>query len=350
MRSIETVSPSSRLLPNVSLRLEAGQGKMAAQCVAALFGVTLFGTVGFLLIEQDWDLWDSLYFTLITITTVGYGDEGLSEVGQKFATVLLLVGIGTATYSLSVLVQVAVSCQLAWKHKMQQQIDRLSDHIVVCGYGRIGRTICERLAASSVAFVVVENDEQAYQSAIDHGCPAIFGTATEDEVLHKAGVARARGVVCAVNSDAENVFITLNASELNKDAYIVCRAETEGTADKVQRAGASLVVSPHFSAGVDIATAILRPNLARFLQHGQLTDRDFEFSEVTIGEGSPLAGQTIRQFGQSADSIVFVAIERPGGKRLVRPGGDEIFRTGDVVIVAGDPKDLSRIYQAAQAV
>ncbi len=118
----------------------------------------------------------------------------------------------------------------------------------------------------------------------------------------------------------------------------------------MQRAGASLVISPHFAAGVDIAAAILRPNLSRFLQHGRLRDRDFELSEVTIVEGSPMTGQTISQFGKTEDSIVFVAIERPDGQRLIRPGGNETFRTGDVVIVAGDPQDLSRMYRAAQAV
>ncbi len=169
MRAFATGNLLSHTRPSALVRFEVGQGTMALRCIAALASVTIFGTVGFRLIEQDWDLWESLYFTLITITTVGYSDNGLSPTGQKFATILLLVGIGTATYSLSVLVQIAVSCQLAWKQKMQKQIDRLTGHIVVCGFGRIGRTICERLAAGGISFAIVENHEPAYQSAIECG-------------------------------------------------------------------------------------------------------------------------------------------------------------------------------------
>jgi len=328
---------------------KANRGKIALRCVAALVGVTLFGTIGFFAIEPDWDLWQSLYFTLITITTVGYGDEGLSADGRKFATVLLLAGIGTATYSLSILVQVAVSYQLCWRRRMQQHIDRFHDHIVVCGFGRMGKTICELLAGSGVQFLVVERDETEYQDAIDRGYPAIHGNATEDEVLHKAGVDRCRGVVCVIDSDANNVFITLSARDLNSDAFIACRADTEGAVSKVQRAGASLVVSPHYSAGVDIATAILRPHLAEFLRCGRSASADFELGEVTIEKGSPVVGQTVSEFGGSEEAVVFVAMKRPGGETIVRPGGNVAFQTGDVVIVAGSPKDLARVYQHACA-
>lgn len=335
---------------NLSRTTDTSPGRVAIRCVLALLVVTGFGTAGFLLTEKDWGLWESLYFTLTTITTVGYGDEGLSSGGQKFAAVLLLVGIGTATYSLSVLVQVAVSCQLAWKRKMQQRINNLRDHIVVCGFGRMGKTICERLTAGGVDFVVVEQNELELQASLDHGYPTISGNATEEETLVRAGASRARGVVCVVNSDAENIYITLHARDLNKDAFIVCRAETEGAAGKVQRAGASLVVSPHYSASVDIATAIIQPHLAEFLRNGRFADGNFELNEVTVAQNSPLAGQTVRQFGESERSIVFVAIERPDGRRIVRPGGTEQFHAGDVLIVAGDPQDLLRMCQAAQAV
>ena len=199
---------------------ETGRVGTAVRCLVALAGVMVFGTVGFLVIEPDWDLWQSLYFTLITITTVGYGDDGLSPTGEKFASLLLLAGIGTATYSVSVLVQLAVGCQLAWRRNMQQHIDRLSDHIVVCGFGRIGKTICEQLSAAGVPFVVLEHDESAYQFALELGYPAAHGDATEDDMLRKVGVGRCRGVVCVTDSDAENTFITLSVRDLNGDAFL----------------------------------------------------------------------------------------------------------------------------------
>jgi voltage-gated potassium channel len=323
------------------------QTRLAFRCIAALFGVTAFGTVGFLIIEPEWGFWDSLYFTLITVTTVGYGDEGLSSAGKVFAAVLLLGGIGTATYSLSVLIQIAIGYQLVWKKKMQQQIDQLRDHIVVCGFGRMGRTVCERLFEEEVPFVVIERDDEGYDAALEHGYAAIHGNATEDEILRRAGVERSRGVVCVLNADAENVFITLNARYLNADAFIACRAETDGVVEKVRRAGASLVVSPHYSAGVNIANAILSPPADSLPPRRGSTDAGIGLDEVTIMEGSPLVGQTICQYGELDPSTVFVAIRRPGGATIVRPECQETFEAGDRVIVAGTPADLSRISQQA---
>jgi len=323
---------------------------IAVRCGIALTTVIAIGTIGFRLIEAEWDLWESLYFTLITITTVGYGDQGISPAGQKFALLVLIFGIGIATYSFSNLIQLAVHYQLAWKSKMQRQICKLENHIVVCGFGRMGKTVCERLIADKVPFVIVEQCDQAYQEAVDLGMLAIQGCATEDDVLKKAGVPNARGIVCVVNSDAENVFITLSARHLNERAFIACRADSDGAAEKVQRAGASLVVSPHYSAGLDVATAIVRPHLAEFLRNAQHNSGDFELSEVHVDSASSLIGQTIADFGASEEQLVFVAIKRAEGDTLIRPGGGASFEAGDIVIAAGDPEALARMHEIGGAV
>ncbi len=341
----------SKPLPSGSLArlgsLQSANARTVRRCLVALAGVVLFGTIGFRLIERSWGLWQSLYFTLITITTVGYGDEGLSPGGEKFASIVLLVGIVTTTYCMSALVQITVSQQLAWKLKMQKQINQLSDHIIVCGFGRMGKTVCRQLADEGLSFVVVEQNELGYEDALDNNYLVIQGNATEDDVLQKAGVCRARGVVCVVNSDAENVFITLCARNFNENAFIACRADTEGAVEKVQRAGASLVVSPHYAAGIDVATAIVRPHLAEFLRTGCHTEGGFELNEVTIRDGSTLVGQTIAQFGQREETIVFVAIAHQDGKTTVRPRGSMQFQAGDVVIVVGHQEPLARMHQAA---
>ena len=229
----------------------------ALRCLLALAAVTAFGTVGFAVIEQDWTLWKSLFFTLITITTVGYGDEGLSENGEVFAAVLLLLGIGTATYSLTSLVQIAVNYQTAWKRKMTRQINRLMDHFIICGFGRIGLTVAEQLQESGVPFVVIDCDEKQVEIALERGFLVVEGNSADDETLQQAGIQNARGIICAINSDAENVFVTLCARELNPGAFIASRASTESAARRMKRAGASLVVSPYISAGNQIANAVL---------------------------------------------------------------------------------------------
>lgn len=239
---------------------EAVEAKAIFRCLLALVTVILIGTCGFMMVEPDWGVWKSFFFTLITITTVGYGDAGLSESGQKFAVVLLLVGIGTATYSLSALVRIAIQCQLAWKCKMQKKINQLQDHFIICGFGRIGVTVCQKIAAAGVPFVVIERDEEACEAALHHGYLVIHGNSAEDDVLREAGLERARGVICVINSDAENVFITLCAREMNPTAFVASRAAAEGAVRRLERAGASLVISPYTTAGLTIANAILAPS------------------------------------------------------------------------------------------
>ena len=332
---------------NSASRVDLDQCREAIACAFALLAVISFGTIGFLLIEPGWTVWKSLFFTLITITTVGYGDEGLSKNGEMFAVVLLLVGIATATYSFSAIIRFAVSQQIAWRRKMRKKIGQLDGHFVICGFGRIGKTVCRRLANERVPFVVIENDALGVQEALDLGYLAINGNSTEDDVLREAGVERASGVVCVVNSDAENVFIALSAREMNNNAFIASRADADGAARKIERAGASLVVSPYASAGSRIATAILKPHLTQFLQDEEPAGGGFELSEIRIDKDSRLAGQTVREFGMEEKSIVFVAIRRANGEVVLKPAGDVQFVADDIIFVAGRAEDLLRMYYAS---
>jgi voltage-gated potassium channel len=309
--------------------------------------VIAFGTLGFMLVESDWSPWKSLFFTLITITTVGYGDEGLSPNGEVFAAVLLLMGIGTATYSLTSLVQIAINYQNAWKRKMKKQIDQFEDHFIICGFGRIGHTVAQQLQEAGIPFVVIDCDQQVIEDAIDSGYLALQGNSTDDETLCQAGVERARGIVCAINSDAENVFVTLCVRELNPNAFVASRASTESAAQRMERAGATLVVSPYTTAGENIADAILRPKLAEFLRTHR--NSEFELSEITISEESVLAGQLVREVGEKHPTIVFVALRRTDGQLAVRPGANETFLAGDTITVAGTRESLEQIYGEEEA-
>ncbi len=320
-------------------RVELENRRRILRCVLALAVVLAGGAAGFTLTE-GWGLWQSLYFTLITITTVGYSDEGISLQGKQFAVVLLLVGIATTTYCMSSLVQIVVSRQLGWKRRMQRQIDQLSQHVIVCGYGRVGRTVAEQLLKADIPFVVIEQNEQHYQEAVDRGLLALHGNATEDVMLKAAGITRARAVVCLLDSDAENVFITLSARDFNPKAFIVCRAETESAAGKAHRAGARMVVSPYYAAGVDVATAVIRPNLAQFLEHGRTEQDGFDLTEITIQQGSSLVGKTVAEVGQVSDTVVFVALKQPDGQTIIRPPGGLRFDAGDILFLAGSREAL----------
>lgn len=324
------------------------ESRIVVRAIATLCGVVLFGTFGFLLIEDQWDVWQAFYFTLITITTVGYGDLGVSEMGQRFAAVLLLCGIGTATWTLTTVVQFAVSYQLDWMKRMKKTLRQTSDHIVVCGFGRIGRTICRELADSGITFVVVDRDEVCVADAITEGYLAVHGDSTDEQILTDAGLERARGIVCALESDAENVFIALTAREMNPQAMIASRANSESSARRIEHAGATLVVSPFLTAGVDIARAIAKPHLAEFLRQSHASDSDFALSEVRVEAASELAGETLRDYGRRESSIAFIAIKRNGDETIFRPSGEESFRPHDVIIAAGVPDALSRMARDAK--
>ena len=315
--------------------------RQAARAVAAMLVVVVGGTAGFVYIE-DWSLWRALYFTLITITTVGYGDQGISEGGQMFASVLLVGGIAVASYTLAMVVQAAVANQLAWRRRMQQKIDQLGGHAIVCGFGRMGRTVCHELAAAGIDVVVLEKCPERLRKAGDEGFPFVEGDAGEDEVLLQAGIERAKYIVAAAG--VGNLVITLSARDLSPKITIIARAEGDEEIRKLHRAGADRTVSPYHSGGLEIAAAITRPLVAEFLAHTRLAGGSVVLAEVTIGEASPLVGRSLADFGKhEADRIAFVAHHPAGGEQRIPPRGMDIFAAGDRLVVAGDPVQVARM-------
>lgn len=226
------------------------------RAVTFLALVVVVGTFGFTALE-GWDPWHALYFTLITITTVGYGDEGISEAGRRFALLLLVGGIGIASYSFAAVVQHVVSRPHSWGRRMQARIDRLKGHTIVCGFGRMGRTVCERLAAAGNDLIVVDRESAAAREASGRGYLVVEGAAVEDEILQRAGIARARHLVSAVDSEAENIVISLTARELSPELVVIARAERDDEVRKLRRAGATHIVSPFQSGGREVAQTIL---------------------------------------------------------------------------------------------
>ncbi|MEO0529783.1 MAG: potassium channel protein [Planctomycetota bacterium] len=322
------------------------------RCMAMAIAVVLIGALGFHLIETSWSWWDSFYFTLVTISTVGYGDYDLSEDGKKFAAFMLLCGIGTFTYSLSTLVQIASDVDASMRRKMKRMIADCSGHVIVCGYGRIGRMICQEVERGGLDCVVIERNGDGVQNAMNDGRLVVAGIASEDETLLAAGLDRASAIVCGVDSDAENLFITVSAKGLNPDCRIISRAESTSSSSKLERAGASLVISPHQMAGKTIATALVHPRLTRFLHSSTAEPGDsckchFELGEVVVQSGSAADGTTVKELGSNLRGLVFVAIEREDECLVVQPSGDERFNAGDVIIFAGAAAVVQKVQTAA---
>ncbi|MFG0285834.1 MAG: potassium channel family protein [Phycisphaerales bacterium JB039] len=301
--------------------------------ILAVVFVLAVGTLGYEHIE-GWSIQRSFFFTIISLSTVGYGDYGLSRDGQIFTTFLLLGGIGIMTYSVGQIVQIAVERQMDKERKMRRTIEHMSEHYIICGLGRLGRAVCQRLAGEDIPFVGVDVDDDVVTEMIEQGLPALAGDATSDDFLRQAGIERARGLVCVSGSDTDNIVMTLSARAMRPDLEIISRAEHEDSVRKLERAGATRVISPVRSSGARIVDTILRPHLTDFLERACLGEQDLELAEITIQPGSTLDGSTTGQYGSAHPELVFVAM-RTGGQTCVRPASDRPLAPGDVLLVAG---------------
>ena len=269
------------------------QGRRLGLALVALTTVLVFGTVGYLLLGFAW--LDALYQTVTTVSTVGFREvEPLSATGQVFTMVLILVGVGATLYALAAAVELIVEGrlnELLGRRRMEQSIAALSGHVIICGWGRVGRAIAADVQAAKRRYVVVDIDpERLHGEAID----AVVGDATEDAVLEAAGIQRASALVAAVDSDAANSFIVLSARALRSDLFIVARTRSQDSQEKLLRAGADRVVNPQSIGGARMAAFVLQPHVAEFLDvvmHERTLELRLE--EVGVSEGSPLAGTTI---------------------------------------------------------
>ena len=310
--------------------------------------VVLGGTIGFARIEH-WSAWDSFYFTLTTITTVGYGDQGISEPGRKFATVLMLGGVISASYAFAVVIETSLAKTLAWKKRMTKRIDRIREHAIVCGFGRMGRAVCKGLNSKGIPFVVIERGPQAFGQALDLGYAAVQGCASEDSILIEAGVERAAFVITAIDSLAENIVIAMSAKDAHPDLTVVARAESERDVLKLKRAGADRIISPYKSGGDDVVGYVVNPTVAEFLANAHLGEADVALAEVKVHAESALEGVKLADYGRSAGKhISFVALQRGHHPNKVPPGGEERLQAEDRLIVAGDPAEVAEMRERAR--
>ena len=325
-------------------------GRQLLLTVAALVGVVVFGTVGYILLGIGW--LDALYATVFTVTTVGFReitDFGPAE--KVFTIVLMLVGAGTVLYTLTLLVASLIDGHigsLMGRRRMQSEIDRLSGHTIVCGYGRVGKATAHELANAGRAVVVVDLDDERLA-----GCayPSLQGNAASDEVLRRAGVDRAACLVATLDTDADSLYVTLSARAINSDLLIIARSRTDDAENKFTRAGADRVVNPQRLGGDRIAAFALQPHVVDFLDVAMHdAGMEFRLEDVQVHDRSPLIGSTVRETrAHEGGGALLLALRNADGDFVTNPPADRVIEGGDVLIVVGTAAQITALRSAARS-
>jgi voltage-gated potassium channel len=327
--------------------IEKTLGQLRRALLALLF-VVFAGTVGFYLLGNDWTLLDSFYMTVISITTTGFKEvRPLSDVGKIFTIIIIILGVGTIAYTGGRGVQLLIETQIFGRRRMNKKVQELRNHYIVCGFGRMGKYICEELRRSKVPFVVVEQEEAKIDILKEMGYLYVQGNATVDETLLRAGIDSARGLVAVLTNDAENVFASLSAKVLNPKVFVVARAVQEETESKLKKAGADRVVKPYEIGGTRMANLLLRPGVVEFIDVVALGKSfDLTLEEVMVSPNSMLIGKTLAESPLRKDlNIMIVAIFRKDGQFTYNPKSSAIIQTGDRLIAIGEAVNLPKLNQ-----
>jgi voltage-gated potassium channel len=320
-----------------------------------IVAVVVAGTLGYDLIE-GWTLWESFYMTVTTITTVGYGEiHPLSRGGQVFTVLILLTGAGAMFYAFSLFMTLLSEGHFAERRERRRtarMLDELTEHFILCGFGRLGEIISREFSRHNVPFVIIERDPDRMHAAMDLGYLAVEADASNEEVLRRVRIDRARGFVAAVSTDAENVYAVLSARLLKPDLFIVGRAESDDARIKLKRAGADRVIAPYQIGGLQIAQTALRPAVVDFVQLATSSDNmDLNLEQVHIAQGSPLAGKSLVDSGvRQRFGVVVVGIRRANGKMDFNPAPETTMSGGDDLVVLGRGDNLRELEAAAAGV
>ncbi|MEH6934651.1 potassium channel family protein [Bacillus sp. JJ783] len=312
--------------------------------------VVILGTLGFMTIEEI-SLFQAFWMTMITVLTVGYGDVvPVTQAGKFFALLIIPVGVGIVTYAMGVVAAMIIEGNLfhaVRRKKMDKQIAQLQKHIIVCGCGRVGLQVVHELQEKKIPFVVVDKDESIFEQ---EKLLYVHGDATEDQVLHNAGISKAAGLVAIVANDAENVFITLTARGLNGAIKIVARAEKPETEEKLRRAGANKVINPSSMAGIHIAKGIANPLTVHYIDtvlYG--IEQSFVIEEIQVGKDSILASKSLLESDvRNQFDVTILAILRDGDI-IHNPTGQEKLQEHDMIIVFGSVEKLGQFEKELQS-
>ncbi|MBN2025889.1 MAG: potassium channel protein [Actinobacteria bacterium] len=329
------------------------------KAVLLLFTILVVGIFGYMIIENA-DFLDSLYMVVITVTTIGYGEVfPLGTGGEIFTIFLIIAGVGTVGYTLVSAVEFMIENSLSGfmgRRKMRKDIENMLGHYILCGYGRVGQHIADDLKSAEATFVVIENDPIAAEKASDQGLLVIKADATSDETLKEAGIENAKGLVSALSSDAENLYITLTARELCPHLFIVSRCDAEESEPKLRRAGADRVISPHSIGGRRMAAMLLKPTVWDYLDlvtRGQYIEFNIEnlewrIDDVEIQPNSYLDGKSIDEAKiYSVSGALVLAVKKRGLGFNTKPAKDTRLDPGDYIVAIGTVEQLAKLEEIA---
>lgn len=315
--------------------------------ISALVIIVSIGIIGYEIIE-GWSFVDALYMTVITLSTVGYGEvHDLSTAGRIFSTVLIVSGVGAMLYTLTTIVQYILEGgfgSILGRRRMKEKIASLKRHVILCGYGKVGHEVARVFESEGTPFIIIEMDQETVSKAVDNGYLCIQGNATSDEVLKEAGIERARALVAALGSDADNLYITLSARELSSDLFIVARAATEESEPKLQRAGADRTMSPYRIGGRRMAMLTLRPLVVDFVDttmHSR--GRELVLENIKVSSGSPVQGKTVQEGSQRCGGAAILAVRKKDGRLLANPSQDTLLELEDELVIIGTREQLQAL-------
>ena len=312
--------------------------------------VLIIGTVGFHFIE-GWGLLESAYVATQTVTTVGYGDIAPeTEAGRLFSLAFMLLGVGTVLYALTQIAKSVVHSgviEALGSRRKLKEMEKLNDHYIVCGAGRVGRRIIKTLLKQGLPFVVIESDEDRLGEFESANFPLLIGDATLEENLLQVGVERARGLASCLPDDADNIYVVLTARGLNDKLHIVARAVEEQAESKLIRAGASRVVAPTIIGSQSMARSLIKPGISDFMESIVAETLDLVFEEVAVDGHSELAGKALKETNILRDlNLIVVAIRPRSGDIQYQPTADTILNEGDLLIVIGKADSVKQLVEA----
>ena len=316
--------------------------------IILLTAIIAFGTVGYYIFEEM-PLFEAFYMTIITISTVGFSEiRPLTVVGRSITLVVIVLGISVGTYTIGIIVRWFVEGELSkifGRRKLQKKMADLKNHYIICGFGRIGRIICQELYEDNIEFVVIEQNASAIEDIVAEKYLFLEMDATSEEALMAAGILKAKGLVTAVNSDANNVFITLTAKGLRPDIFVLARASEEKNEAKLKKAGATKVVSPYMIGARRMAHVLKRPTVVDFIDIATMGNRlGLIMEEALIDSKSRFTGKNLIDSRLRQDfGVIIVAIKKLSGEMIFNPKPLETLEAGDVIVLLGKKDDLKRM-------
>jgi voltage-gated potassium channel len=320
--------------------------KHLRNALIALMMIVILGTGGYMILE-GWNFADSLYMVIITITTTGFEEvHPLSTSGELFTLVLVVVSFATVLYIGGIGIQIIIASNIFKRRRMQNRIDKLNNHYIVCGYGRMGTHICEELTHEDVPFVVIENNPDNHPKLDEAGYLYDTGDASHDSTLERVGVKRANGLIAVLPNDAGNVFTTLSAKFLNPKIFVVARAVEDETEPKLKKAGADRVVKPYELGGIRMASLLLRPGVADFIEIVAANrNLDLQIEEIIVKKGSKMHKKTLAELPIRTEfNTIIVSIQNDEkGIFVYNPTGDTLVDEGNKLIAIGEKKNLERL-------